>query len=122
MPRWDSRAHPSSRCCLTTHIVSGQSTGTKGQAREPQSACGLLPSEILVLYNRWHLVNYLVSNCLADEWDSAHFSTGKTEVSAIVELMLSIHIHEGLDSTSSTKKEKEEGKEKEKSGHSGSGL
>lgn len=73
-----------------------------------------------MLYNRWHLVNYLVSNSLADERDSAHFSTGKTEVSAIVELMLSIH--EGLDSTPSTKKEKEEGKEKEKSGHSGSGL
>lgn len=66
------------------------------------------------------MVNYLVNNSWADEWDSAHFSTGKTEAPAIVELMLSIH--EGLDSTPSTTKEKEEEKEKEKSGHSGSGL
>lgn len=66
------------------------------------------------------MVNYLVNSSWPDEWDSAHFSTGKTEAPAIVELMLSIH--EGLDSTPSTTKAKEEGKEKEKSGHSGSGL
>lgn len=56
------------------------------------------------------MVNYLVNNSWADEWGSAHFSTGKTEAPAIVELMLIIH--EGLDSTPSITKEEEEGKEK----------
>lgn len=59
------------------------------------------------------MVNYLVNNSWADEWDSAHFSTGKTEAPAIVELMLSTH--EGLDSTPSTTKEEGEEKKKKRS-------
>lgn len=50
------------------------------------------------------MVNYLVSDSVAGEWGSTHFSDGKTEVPAVVEFLLCIYV--GLDSISSTKKKK----------------